>query len=200
MPAAASAGAPATAFPAAGSSVRLSEVSLLVCHFLAAHYPRVLPLFRLEAKKELAQVATTQGAKPRQLLAIIQEYTQLKQQQGMDGERNDTAEPHIALVCGALIRTVLLCCGTCSQLYAQSSCTCLVACLQQILSPLPLLHPLTLARLLLLRAARHQPPLLLLLSSRPRWWTPCHASASCWRTTRCCAMKSLRQAWCRRRP
>jgi hypothetical protein len=103
MSAVASAGAPAAASPAVGSSVRLSEVSLLVCHFLAAHYPRVLPLYRLEAKKELAQVAMTQGAKPRQLIAIIQEYTQLKQQQGRRRERNDV-EPEIVLVCGALIR------------------------------------------------------------------------------------------------
>lgn len=68
--------AAAAAAPSSGSVVSLSEVALLVDHYLVTHYPKVVPLFRLEAKGALGTVKA--AANPRSLQLILNEYVQLK--------------------------------------------------------------------------------------------------------------------------
>ena len=60
--AAASAAAASGASAAAPSAaVHPSEVALLVDHYLSQHYPRVRPLFRIEAKAQLQAVDTVRA-------------------------------------------------------------------------------------------------------------------------------------------
>ena len=66
----------AAASSSPGPVVSLGEVTLLVDHFLSTHYPKVSPLFRLEAKDTLASVRA--AANPRSLHTILNEYVQLK--------------------------------------------------------------------------------------------------------------------------
>jgi len=57
----ASAAAIGASAAAPSASVQPSEVALLVDHYLSQHYPRVRPLFRLEAKAQLQAVDTVRA-------------------------------------------------------------------------------------------------------------------------------------------
>lgn len=60
---AAAAAASGASAAAPSASVQPSEVALLVDHYLSQHYPRVRPLFRLEAKTQLQAVDTVRAIK-----------------------------------------------------------------------------------------------------------------------------------------